>query len=70
MAKKGPRYVVELFLKTEMFQVHILEKRLEIGCHIYNACKRKMLDHIQQMRKDQTYQFWLKQEKSKTRKKN
>ncbi|WP_145930271.1 transposase [Siminovitchia fortis] len=67
MAKKGPRYVVELFLKTEIFQVHILEKRFEIGRHIYNACKRKMLDNIQQMRKDETYQFWLKQEKSKTR---
>ncbi|WP_222119487.1 hypothetical protein, partial [Siminovitchia fortis] len=48
MAKKGPRYVVELFLKTEIFQVHILEKRFEIGRHIYNACKRKMLDNIQQ----------------------
>lgn len=33
----GSRFVVEFPLKTEIYQEHILEKRFEIGRHIYNS---------------------------------
>ncbi|MBP3041113.1 hypothetical protein J9303_16745 [Bacillaceae bacterium Marseille-Q3522] len=34
----APTYVMTLPLKVETWQEHILEKRLNIGRHIYNAC--------------------------------
>ena len=68
MAKeKKARYIVELDLILETFQFHILEKRLEIARKISNACKRKMLDHLQLLRQNQEYQYWLKQPKSEER---
>ena len=68
MAKeKKARYIVELDLILETFQFHILEKRLEIARQISNACKRKMLDHLQLLKQNQEYQYWLKQPKSEER---
>ena len=68
MAKeKKARYIIELDVLPEVFQFHILEKRFEIARHIYNSCKGKILDNLKQMRKNEQYQFWLKQPKSEER---
>ena len=68
MAKdKKARYIVELDLILELFQFHILEKRFEIGRHISNACKSKVLKNLELLRKNDKYQYWLKQEKSDQR---
>ena len=68
MAKeKKSRYIVELDVHLETFQLHILETRFEVARHIYNACKGKMLENISLMRADEEYQFWMKDEKSQER---
>lgn len=68
MAKeKKLRYIVELDVLLETFQLHILETRFEIARHISNACKGKMLENIALMRADEEYQSWLKKEKSEVR---
>ncbi|MCM3727662.1 transposase [Neobacillus cucumis] len=61
------RYIVELDVLLETFQLHILETRFEIARHISNACKGKMLENIALMRADEEYQSWLKKEKSEVR---
>ncbi|MBM7652583.1 transposase [Neobacillus cucumis] len=68
MAKeKKSRYIAELDLHLETFQLHILETRFEIARHIYNACKGKMLENISYMRADEEYKSWLREEKSEER---
>jgi len=65
--EKKIRYIVELDVLLETFQLHILETRFEIARHISNACKGKMLENIALMRADKEYQLWLKEEKSEVR---
>ncbi|MBM7653469.1 transposase [Neobacillus cucumis] len=65
--EKKSRYIVELDLHIETFQLHILETRFEIARHIYNACKGKMLENITHMRADEEYQSWLREKKSEER---
>ena len=65
--EKKSRYIVELDVHLETFQLHILETRFEIARHIYNACKGKMLENISLMRADEGYQFWMREEKSEER---
>ena len=65
--EKKTRYIVELDLSLELFQFHTLEKRFEIARKIYNACKGKMLDNLKKLKKNEEYQYWLKQPKSEDR---
>lgn len=65
--KKKQRFILELDMKPEVFEFHILEKRFEIGRKISNACKGVMLKHLKKLYKDSQYQFWLKSKKSKER---
>jgi hypothetical protein len=64
---KNGRFVLELDLKLEPFEFHILEKRFEIGRQISNACKGVMKNQLKKLKKDPHYQFWLKSETTKKR---
>ncbi len=65
MGKKGGGYVVEVLVKREIFEVDIVEKGFEMGGDIYKGWKGKMVDKIEEMRKDESYEFWVKEEKWK-----
>ncbi|MDR4950473.1 hypothetical protein [Neobacillus cucumis] len=65
--EKKTRYIVELDVHLETFQLHILETRFETARHIYNACKGKLLENISHMRADEEYQIWMREEKSEER---
>jgi hypothetical protein len=66
-AETKARFILELDMKPELFQFHILEKRFEIGRKMYNACKHVMWEQMQRMFKDPAYQQVLKQPKSEER---
>jgi len=64
---KKPRYILELDLNTELFHEHILEKRMEIGRKLFNACKSMLMKQIRLMRNNADYKDCLLQEKSELR---
>lgn len=45
------RFTVTFPLKTEIYQEHILEKRFNTACHIYNMLKTKMDKKYREMTK-------------------
>jgi len=45
------RFTVTFPLKTEIYQEHILEKRFNTACHIYNMLKTKMDKKYREMSK-------------------
>ena len=51
----GTRFVVEFPLKTEIYQEHILEKRFEIGRHIYNSLLTVTWKRYKEMIKTKKY---------------
>lgn len=51
----GSRFVVEFPLKTEIYQQHILEKRFEIGRHIYNSLLNVTRKRYKEMIKTKKY---------------
>ncbi|WLR51909.1 transposase [Bacillus tianshenii] len=63
-----PCYVVTIPLKTELWQEHILTKRLEIARQMYNACLGEVLKRYKRLKNDTSYQYWIKQKPSKERK--
>lgn len=48
-------YVITLPLKTEIWQEHILEKRSNIGRHIYNCCLKEIMKRFRKLKKDKEY---------------
>lgn len=48
-------YVITLPLKTEIWQEHILEKRSNIGRHIYNCCLKDIMKRFRKLKKDKEY---------------
>ena len=48
-------YILTLPLKTELWQNHILEKRLNIARMIYNACLGEILKRNQKMKNSFEY---------------
>lgn len=48
-------YVITLTLKTEIWQEHILEKRSNIGRHIYNCCLKEIMKRFRKLKKDKEY---------------
>lgn len=48
-------YILTLPLKTELWQNHILEKRLNIARMIYNACLREILKRNKKMKNSFEY---------------
>jgi hypothetical protein len=62
-----PSFILELALKTETWQEHILAKRLDIARHIYNACLGELMKRYRKMKQDTEYLYWLKQKESKER---
>lgn len=64
---KTKSYVLTLKLKTELWQVHILEKRFEIGRKIYNACLGELLKRHKKLQHDKQYRHLIQQPKSKER---
>jgi putative transposase len=62
-----PTYVLTLPLKTEIWQNHILNKRLEIGRGIYNACLGEALRRYRQMTRNPEYWDAIRMEKGNAR---
>lgn len=60
-------YVLTLPMKTELWQEHKLNKRLDIARQIYNACLGEILKRYKLMKRDQRYQQAVRQPKSKER---
>ena len=60
-------YILNLPLKTELWQEHILSKRLEIARAIYNACLGELMKRYKRLKQDKDFTYWMKQEKSKER---
>ena len=50
-----PCYVVEFPLKVEIWQAHIIDKRLELLRRIYNYAQRKLLDQYNYMARMRSY---------------
>ena len=48
-------YVITLPLNTEIWQEHILEKRSNIGRHIYNCCLKEIMKRFRKLKKDKEY---------------
>lgn len=48
-------YVITLPLKTEIWQEHILEKRSNIGRHIYNCCLKEIMKRFKKLKKDKEF---------------
>ena len=63
-------FVLTLKLNTEKYEEDILNKRLEIGRQIYNACLGELFKRYQTMKQSKIYQETLKMKKSKKRNKN
>ena len=53
--KNTPHYIVELQLKTEIFQEDIINTRMEIGRSIYNALLTIVLNRLTGMTKTKRY---------------
>lgn len=62
-------YVLTLPLKVELWQEHILEKRLDIGRKIYNACLGEMLRRYKLMIRQPEYWAAIHMPKGKDRSK-
>ncbi|WP_425203633.1 RNA-guided endonuclease TnpB family protein [Priestia megaterium] len=62
-------YILTLKLKTEKYHEDILNKRLEIGRHIYNSCLGELLKRYKNLKQSKVYQTILKMEKGKDRNK-
>ena len=62
-----PTYVLTLPLKVEIWQEHILEKRLNIGRTIYNACLGEALRRYQFMKRHPDYKKAAQLEKGSER---
>ncbi len=62
-----PTYVLTLPLKTERWQEHILEKRLDIARTIYNACLGEALRRYKYMIRNPGYWKAVRMEKGKER---
>ena len=62
-----PTYVLTLPLKVETWQEHILEKRLNIGRNIYNACLGEAWRRYQYMIRNPKYWEAIRMPKSKKR---
>jgi hypothetical protein len=60
-------FVLTLPIHTELWQQHILDKRLNIARQLYNDCLNEGLKRIKRMRSSQKYRHWIKQSKSKER---
>ncbi|MDM8534287.1 transposase [Clostridiaceae bacterium HSG29] len=63
-------FVLTLKLNTEKYQEDILNKRLDIGRQIYNACLNELFKRYNSMKQSKIYQKTLKMEKSKERNKH
>ena len=55
--KNTPHYIVELPLKTEIFQEDIINTRMEIGRSIYNALLTIALNRFTEMTKTKRYRI-------------
>jgi hypothetical protein len=64
---KTPFFILELSLRTEPYQVDILEKRFEIGRNIYNACLNQLDKRYSVMRQSKEFQHVMKQIKASYR---
>ena len=62
-----PTYVMTLPLKVETWQEHILEKRLNIGRNIYNACLGEAWRRYKYMTRNPEYWDAIRMPKSKER---
>ncbi|WP_197035253.1 transposase, partial [Oceanivirga salmonicida] len=62
-------FVLQLDLKTEIWQEHIIEKRLNIGRQIYNSVLSKILKRDNHMKNSNEYITAVKMEKGKDRNK-
>ncbi|WP_220125081.1 hypothetical protein [Terrilactibacillus laevilacticus] len=62
-----PTYVMTLPLKVETWQEHILEKRLNIGRHIYNACLGEAWRRYKYMIRNPRYWGTVRMPKGKER---
>lgn len=62
-----PTYVLTLPLKTTVWQEHILEKRLNIGRNIYNACLGEAWRRYKYMTRNPQYWQAVRMEKGKER---
>ena len=68
-AMSKPTFVLTLKLNTEKYQEDILNKRLEIGRQIYNACLNELFKRYRTMKQSKLYQEALKMKKTKERNK-
>ena len=60
-----PTYVLTLPLKVEIWQEHILEKCLNIGRTIYNACLGEALSRYEFMKRHEDYKKAAQQKKDR-----
>ena len=58
--EKKPNFILTLRLCTEMWQVDILNKHLEVGRKLYNACLGELYKRYNSMRRSQTYREAIK----------
>lgn len=63
----SPTYVLTLPLKVETWQEHILEKRLNIGRNIYNACLGEAWRRYKHMLRNPRYWEGVRMQKGKER---
>lgn len=63
----SPTYILTLPLKTEEWQEHILEKRLDVARKIYNACLGEAWRRYQYMKRNPDYWHAVRMEKGKER---
>lgn len=63
----SPTYVLTLPLKVEIWQEHILEKRLNIGRNIYNACLGEAWHRYENMIRNPRYWEAVRMQKGKER---
>jgi hypothetical protein len=62
-----PTYVLTLPLKTELWQEHILEKRLDLARRIYNACLGEAWRRYKYMIRNPKYWIAVRMDKGKER---
>ena len=56
-------FTLTLKLNTEKYEEEILNKRLEIGRKIYNACLNELFKRYRMMKQSKIYQETLKMKK-------
>jgi len=62
-----PHHVLTLELKIEPFQVHIVDKHMEIGRRLYNAILGELLKRYEQMKRTKKHQKLKRQTRAVTR---